>query len=232
MTAATARSDARVITRAGSDSDRRFRRAARHSQLIRFLRVAIPVGIVASFALLTVVMFFNPFKPPAGAAIDPGKLVVSGSKITMELPRLAGFTNDMKPYELNARTAAQDLSKPGVLELNEIRAQMQSGDQGQITISALTGIYDSKADQLRLIDKIVVRTGTGMEARLQEARVDVKKNTIVSESPVRVTFPEGTIDANRLDVANGGEVVLFSRGVVTYLDLSAEGVSSRRASAQ
>ncbi|NVO16793.1 MAG: LPS export ABC transporter periplasmic protein LptC [Rhodoplanes sp.] len=218
--AATDRDFARARFLPADDSDRRFRRAARHSRFIRVMRVTIPVAIVAGFAVLVVAVFFNPFKK-MDTAIDPGKLVVSGTKITMELPRLAGFTNDQKPYELTAQAAAQDLANPSLLELKELRAQVQTDDQGAITITAVNGLYDSKKDNLKLTENIVVRTGKGFEARLEEAVLDVKKGTIVSEAPVTVKLPNGTVDANRLDISEGGAVVRFSKGVLTRLYLEA-----------
>lgn len=216
--AASDRDFARARFLPADDSDRRFRRAARHSRFIRIMRVAIPAGIVAGFAVLVVAVFFNPFKQ-MDATIDPGKLVVSGTKITMELPRLAGFTSDQKPYELTAQAAAQDLANPSVLELKELRAQVQTDDQGAITITAVNGLYDTKKDSLKLTENIVVRTGKGFEARLEEAVLDVKKGTIVSEAPVTVKLPNGTVDANRLDISDGGAVVRFSMGVLTNLRL-------------
>ncbi|RAI35443.1 LPS export ABC transporter periplasmic protein LptC [Rhodoplanes roseus] len=185
------------------------------------MRVAIPVGIAVSCGVLVVAVFFNPFQQ-ADAAIDPGKLVVSGTKITMELPRLAGFTNDQKPYELTAQAASQDLANPGLLELKELKAQVQTDDQGAITVTAVNGLYDTKQDSLKLNDDILVRTGKGFEARLAEAVLDVKKGTIVSESPVAVRIPNGTVDANRLDISDGGSVVRFSKGVLTTLNIGAD----------
>jgi lipopolysaccharide export system protein LptC len=218
--AAPDRDYARARFLPAGDSDRRFRRAARHSRFIRIMRVTIPAAIVAGFGVLVVALFFNPFKQ-MDTAIDPGKLVVSGTKITMELPRLAGFTNDQKPYELTAQAAAQDLANPSLLELKELRAQVQTDDQGAITITAVNGLYDSKKDNLKLTENIVVRTGKGFEARLEEAVLDVKKGTIVSEAPVTVKLPNGTVDANRLDISDSGSVVRFSKGVLTVLRMSA-----------
>ncbi|MFD2184364.1 LPS export ABC transporter periplasmic protein LptC [Rhodoplanes azumiensis] len=226
---ATSREASRARLLPKNDADRRFRRAARHSRMIRLLRIAIPAGIVAAGGVLVIAVFFNPLKPTE-TAIDPGKLVVSGSKITMELPRLAGFTADQKPYALTARAAAQDLSRPDLLELTDLRAQVDTDDQGAVTVTAVNGLYNSKQDNLKLTENIVVRTGKGFEAKLQEAVLDVKKGTIVSEAPVTVTLPNGTVDANRLDISDGGSVVRFSKGVLTVLtigaDLSTVGSSS------
>ncbi|RAI39615.1 hypothetical protein CH338_08940, partial [Rhodoplanes elegans] len=217
----TSREASRARLLPKNDADRRFRRAARHSRMIRLLRIAIPAGIVVSGGVLVIAVFFNPLKP-VEATIDPGKLVVSGSKITMELPRLAGFTADQKPYALTARAAAQDLSRPDLLELTDLRAQVDTDDQGAVTVTAVNGLYNSKQDNLKLTENIVVRTGKGFEAKLQEAVLDVKKGTIVSEAPVKVTLPNGTVDANRLDISDGGAVVRFSKGVLTVLSIGTD----------
>jgi lipopolysaccharide export system protein LptC len=200
-------------------NERMFRRAALHSRLIRFLRIGIPVGIVGALGLIVVAAYFNPFKVQANVSADPGKLVVSGSKIAMELPRLTGYTTDSLPYELTARMASQDLANPGVIELTDLRAQLQTKDQGLVVITAKTGIYTVKADILRLSDNILVQTTTGYEAQLKEAAIDIKKGTVVSERRIETKFPNGTLGANRLDVSENGSVVRFSQGVETILVL-------------
>ena len=73
-----------------------FRAAARHSRVVRFLRFAIPAGIVAIISTLLVATFFNPFRLITTFPIDPGKISLSGTKIVMELPRLSGFTTDSR----------------------------------------------------------------------------------------------------------------------------------------
>ena len=57
-----------------------------------------------------------------------GKLAVQGSKITMELPRIAGVTRDKRAYELTAETAVQDITKPDIVELQNLRAKMEMQD--------------------------------------------------------------------------------------------------------
>ena len=68
--------------------------------------------------------------------IDVGNLVVSGTKITMEQPRLSGFTSDARAYELSADAAAQDLTKPDMVELRNIRAKVQMQDKSTMEMTA------------------------------------------------------------------------------------------------
>ncbi len=196
-----------------SDGDRVFRAAARHSRFVRFLRFAIPAGIAAIVAILLVATFFNPFRLIAAFPIDPGKISLSGTKIVMELPRLNGFTTDSRPYELTARAAAQDLTKPEVLELKDISALVVLKDGQRVTIKSINGVYDTKGEMLRLNDHITLNSTSGYEGRLSEATVNVASGNIVSESPVELKLPNGVLNANRLEVIENGALILFGGGV-------------------
>jgi lipopolysaccharide export system protein LptC len=190
-----------------------FRAAARHSRFVRFLRFAIPAGIAAVVAIILVATFFNPFRLIAAFPIDPGKISLSGTKIVMELPRLHGFTADSRPYELVARAAAQDLTKPEVLELKDISAQVELKDGQRVTIKSINGVYDTKGELLKLNDHITLNSSSGYEGHLSEATVNVASGNIVSESPVEVKLPNGLWNANRLEIIENGALILFGGGV-------------------
>jgi hypothetical protein len=107
--------------------------------LVRFLRFAIPVGIVAIIAIMVVATFFNPSRLFAGSPIDPSKISLSGTKVVMELPRVSGFTSDSQPYEVTARTATQDLTKPDILEPRDISGLVELKDGQRVTIGTIGG---------------------------------------------------------------------------------------------
>src|SRR5215467_2437556 len=130
----------------GNDREPVFRAAMRHSRMVRIYRGAIPVSLIAIMAAIAAAAYFKP--PKAAATLDPGREVVSGSRINMQAPKLGGFTRDGRPYELTARAASQDLTNPGVLELKDVRARLQMQDKNTVDVSAATGIYDTKADTM------------------------------------------------------------------------------------
>src|ERR1700704_5935350 len=73
----------------------RFAIAARHSRVVRALRVAVPAAVVLAMAAIVAVSIFNPFRMLLPKLpLDIGNLVVSGTKITMESPHLSGYTPD------------------------------------------------------------------------------------------------------------------------------------------
>ena len=81
------------------DGERAFRAARRHSRMVRVLRVALPAAVVLVTLAVVLVTYFNPLRMLGKLPIDIGNLVVSGTKITMEQPRLAGFTRDARAYD-------------------------------------------------------------------------------------------------------------------------------------
>jgi lipopolysaccharide export system protein LptC len=204
------------------NGDRAFRAARRHSRHVRTLRIAIPVAVVAvvlgGFAFSAVI---KPLRALSKLPVDLSSVVVSGSKIMMQSPRIAGFTRDNRRYDLTAQVAGQDVTKPDLVELQGIRATMEMQDEAVFETTAQAGVYNSKSEQLTLTNNIVVTSTNGYEALLSEALLDVRGNKITSEKPVYVKTSTATVNANRMEVIEGGDVIRFERGVKVELIASA-----------
>jgi len=211
------------------DTEPAFRAAHRHSRRVRFLRIALPVSVVVGLTLITLLTYFNPLRMLGGLPIDISNLVISGTKVTMEQPRLAGFTRDARAYDLTATAAKQDLTKPNIVELSNIRAKVQMHDKSRMELTASTGVYDTKAEILKLDKNILLTSSSGYQARLNEAVVDIHRGHVVSDQPVNVKLLQGTLDANRLEIENSGELVRFDGGIKMVLMLNQNGKPKEKA---
>jgi len=197
----------------------RFAVAARHSRLVRVLRVAVPAVVIFAMSAVVAVSVFNPFRMlMPKLPIDMGNLVVSGSKITMESPHMAGYTTDQRPYEVWAKTAIQDVTDPDHVDLKTLRAKLRMEDQSTVTLDALDGRMDNKNQLLDLHHNIYLQTSTGYEAWLSQAFVDMNKNTVTSDEHVDVKLLNGTLSSDKLKIISGGEVIRFEGNVVVDLD--------------
>jgi lipopolysaccharide export system protein LptC len=134
----------------------------------------------------------------------------------MQQPRIAGFTHDNRRYDLTAQAAGQDLTKPDMVELQGIHATMEQ-DDGVVEATARAGLYNNKTELLTLSTDIVVTSTNGLEALLSEAVLDTRAGKIVSEKPVVVKTATLNVNANRMEVSDGGDVMRFERGVVVLL---------------
>src|SRR5215831_1780152 len=206
-------------TMSRGDADRAFRAARRHSRLVRILRIAIPCTVAFALGIITLMTYLNPLRMLAKLPINIDNLVVSGTKVTMEQPHLSGFTSDARAYELVADTAAQDMTKPDIVELRNIRAKVQMQDKSNMEMTAVTGVYDSKGETLKLAREIVLNTPE-YQGRLSEALVDIRNGNVVSDHPVEVKFLQGTLNANRLNIYVSGALLRFHGGVVMDMTLN------------
>jgi lipopolysaccharide export system protein LptC len=194
-----------------------FRAALRHSRWIRMLRVVIPTTVVVGALITTLFVYvLDPLRVLTKLPASFGGVVVSGTSITMQQPRMAGFTQDRRPYVVTARAATQDVTKPDTVTLQDLRATIQFKDAGTYELTARSGLFESKLDRLTLQDDILVNSDN-YQAKLSEAVVNVRTNHIVSEHPVEVIMRQGKVNANGLEVTNSGEVIRFERGVTMVL---------------
>lgn len=201
-----------------SGMEARFTVAARHSRLVRLLRLAVPATVLLAMAAIVAVSVFNPFRLLAKLPLDTGNLVVSGTKVTMESPHLSGFTPDGRPYELWAKTATQDVTKPDFVDLATLRAKVATEDQSIVTLDARSGSFDTKSQLLDLRKDVYLRSSSGYEAWMTRAFVDLGKGNVNSDEPVDVKWQGGTLRGQRLRITERGELIRFEGGVVMNLD--------------
>jgi len=202
----------------GRDMTRASRVAARQIRRVRKLRVARPVTIVFILGATILVSWLDPLKVLVRLPIDSGKIVISGTKITMEAPKLSGYTRDRRWYEMNAKAAAQDVTKPDLVELAEIRAKIETADKSTIYLSSKDGLYNRKTSILNLNRNVILKSSAGFEIRLDEAIVDTGSGEVVSNKPVAAFTADSTLNSDRLEIQKSGEIVYFIGSVVMNID--------------
>lgn len=203
---------------AGQGSARRqaaFGAARRHSLLVRFLRKAIPIGAGAAVLGLIVLPFFGPSR---GGNFSLGAITLSGGKVVMEAPKLAGYRKDNNPYEVTAKSALQDIRNPTQIELVEMTARILMAQEGWITVNAKSGLFDQQKERLRLVDDVKIRTETGYDIAMRTADIDFKAGTVNSREPVKVSLGTTTINADTLDVKDNGALIVFEGRVRAVIE--------------
>jgi len=191
------------------DSERAFRRARSHSRSVRILRLAVPIVVIIVLGIFSAWTWFNPMRLLLKLPDIGGDLVISGTKITMQQPRVTGYTRDSRPYEFSASGAAQDLTRPDVVELHDLRGKFQMQDNTTTEITAESGLYNSKKETLDLGARTVVTSTSGYKVLLDNASIDIRNTQLVTEDPVQVEMREGRLDAKRMEVLEAGALLRF-----------------------
>ena len=182
-----------------------------------FLRKALPIAGGAGLLFVILWTWLDPLRFASGLPVELGRISISGTKLTMDAPKLKGFSRDGRPYTVTAEEAAQDLTKPNVIELSKIVGQFDLGGRGNMVLNAKSGIYDAKTEQMRIFNGIEFHSTEGHSGQLNEAFVEPRKGHLVSESPVDLFFNEGSLRGNRMEIFDQGRLIVFESGVTMVL---------------
>jgi lipopolysaccharide export system protein LptC len=191
-----------------------FRAAKRHSRRVRILRWALPAAALGGLALIALFLVLDPFRFYRDFPIEFGRISITDNKLTIDAPKLTGFTQDRRPYSVTADSAAQDLAKSNIIELSGIHGQVELANRGETSMRAKAGLYDMKAGVLRLSQGIEITATGGYRVSLTDALLEVRKGHIVTDKPVRAIFPEGSLVADRLEIFDHGDRTRFEGNVV------------------
>lgn len=194
-----------------------FAAAKRHSRLVRSLRVILPVIVALGGAAFLATIYVV---PKFASSFTHGKIDIQSNSLVMDAPRVSGFSGTRRSYELSARRAIQSLENPKVVTLEAIAARLGLETDAMANVGAGRGIYDSQAETLRLEDGISIETANGYQAKLTDARVDLKRGTFASDHPIELTSADSTIRGNKIEISDGGRRIMVTEGVTMTLGAS------------
>jgi lipopolysaccharide export system protein LptC len=205
-----------VAAEAAAGRDVAFRTAKRHSRRVRILRWALPSAALGGLAVILLVVWLDPLRLYRNLPVEFGRISITDNKLTIEAPKLTGFTQDRRPYSVTADSAAQDLGSPNVIELAGILGQVELANRGETEMRAKNGVYDMKSGNLTLSNGIEIGATGGYKVLLQDAFVEVRKGRIVTDKPVKAVFPDGTLDAQHVEIFEHGDRVRFGGVTMTF----------------
>jgi LPS export ABC transporter protein LptC len=191
------------------------RKAVRRAGLAKaltWLAAAVGVGFVLVF--LAQAGLFSAMLPQEPEAPPPAR----ADQIAAVESTITGMDNENLPYEVKAKRGWQDEKTPSLVHLVEPAGVFRRAGGTEFTITAETGLFDTETRKLELNGNVVLEQKDRFKARMDRANVVLGEKRLASESPVAVTFPNGTINANGMQITDDGARILFLNGVKTRFD--------------
>jgi len=184
------------IAVSAAERESAFRRARRHTVLVKILKVLLPTTAVVCVGYYAMTLVIS--SSLKSHNITAGKITVDPTNLTMANPHYSGFGKDGSEYKVKARSAVSDLRMAAPIRLDEIDGEIIQ-PTGVIThLKAKWGTYDQKQELLELYEKIDVDATNGMRARLTRATVLAKESRIISDEPVHAETTTGEIRARSM----------------------------------
>ena len=204
-----------LVAGSAADKARAFRAAARHTARVRLARRLVFGSGVALVAGLVAFPFINPFRAVAIKGVTVESIGLDGTKVTMAKPKLAGYRNDGRPYEITASSAVQDIKEPTRFALNDMDARLTMQDNALTHVTAKSGLYDNKLDTMDLTSQVVISSDSGFALHALNAHVEFRTGSVSTPDPVSVAMRGNTITADGMRMIDNGRQVTFEGHVKT-----------------
>jgi LPS export ABC transporter protein LptC/lipopolysaccharide transport protein LptA len=199
------------------DRSREFRRAGRRTVVVRALRIAFPISALALLGAYVFVIARTSGLVTDAALPEIAMRKILPEDLAMKNPRYEGFNKDGGNYVFTAKTAQQDFSMPGVVNLNGIVGEVYQADKTRTDITAARGIYNNEKNILDLYEEINVDSQSGLKARLTRATLLTKEDLLTSPEPVLVEFPNGSVRARQMTLRQKAREATFVDNVEVEL---------------
>lgn len=209
---------AAVAWNANADRDRAFARARRHSALVRWLKAILPVCAVIVMSSYGLFMQRSITVNDGAGKLELGPIAFSSDVLTMHNPRYEGYSKDGSRFTVAARTAEQDVGQEKPIRLQTIEGSIVQPNKTTTTLQAASGLFDTEASELELLDSIEIASSDGMKAQLTRAKVFMKDSKIVSDDPVSVELPTGKLRGNSMVLLQKTRELTFAGGVAARLN--------------
>jgi lipopolysaccharide export system protein LptC len=189
-------------------------RDARRSRFVGLMKVVLPLAAVA---LAGVVIAWPQFVKKAGFMITVANMEVEDGGVAMHNARYRGTDRHGQPFYVTAEAATQQADSDKQVLLDKVMADISRSGGEWFNVSADSGVFNPKANQLLLLGNVGVYSDRGYELHGNSAELDIKAGMVTSDEKVWGHGPLGSIRAGNMQVFDKGQRVVFGGRVTTVL---------------
>ncbi len=195
-----------------------YRRALRHSWLVRGMKFTFPLVAVLVMAGFFWASIFNAMLPD-NFKVD--RSVLQDGKLIMSDPVLTGENAAGAIYKVTAARAVQALSDPNNVRLEKISGSFPLGGDRIAQLRAKSARLDRSANIITFDQPFSIDTQEGTRAQMQGARIDISSGRMTTDKPVEISTAKAHIVAQSMRMRDKGKTIEFDHKVRMTIQPSA-----------
>lgn len=190
-------------------------RVDRHTRVVGWLKVALPLAALAILStLFLVARRIDPDAALPYAEVDVEDLA---REPRMTAPTYAGTTEDGSALTLFA-DEARPAAEGSAAQAARLRLELATPDGGRTELVAAEARMDDTTRQVVLSGGVTLTTSTGYRLETAEVAANLDRTGLESRAPVKATGPAGEITAAGMVLSQdnrtpGAYVLVFKGGV-------------------
>ena len=168
---------------------------SRHDRFVTLARWMLPSAIGVLTAFLVMAPIYS--SSEVSFVLDRKKVEVAQERMKIQAAQYRGVDDKGQPFSLDAGSAIQRSSAEPVVQLNKLAAEIRLSD-GPATVSANSGRYDMRTEQVKLDGPLDFQSAGGYNLKTHDATIDLQQRMLVSGGAVTGQVPQGTFRADKL----------------------------------
>jgi lipopolysaccharide export system protein LptC len=192
--------------------------ALSHSGRVSRLKVILPLLALAISLAFIAVSVIRTYLPEN---ISVGGVKIENGKIVMEKPAVSGRNSEGISYTMLAERALQDIKNPDLITLQTIKASVPVSTDVLASVAAIEALYDRAKDNLVMTRPFTINLSSGIEAKFQSAKLDVRGGRMESDAPVSIGTKSASILAESMKMTDKGRTIIFHGKVRVFIEAKA-----------
>jgi hypothetical protein len=189
---------------------------------LRRAKAAHVIGVGALIAGLLLFLYFlyesgffsllipqtQPLQKPAEVSAQ-----VTGTEAVIH-----GFDKDGLAFTITSKQAKQDAAQKDMVLLTLPTGEFDRTTGNKLNLSAAVAVYNTSTKKLLLEGDVVFAQAGRYKAQMDKAQMDLNTMGLSSLSAVHVDLSTGGVDADHLEISDGGKKTLFTGHVKAKLE--------------
>ena len=184
-----------------------------YSQMVGWAKIILPLCAIG--LLSTLFLFARSSGEPDAIALARVEAIAREQRLSA--PEFSGLTDQGATLVISAKSAQPDTERPDTVSIDEIGLRLDTPEGIRISIMAVRGEIDGRAQVARFLGLARIETSNGYELETNGLIAELKTGVVTSEGLLEVRAPFGEISAGnvRFDVSPDadGQRMLFTNGV-------------------
>lgn len=191
--------------------------AARHSRIVRTMRVVLPSVALLVIGLVMLQAFMYQADDTLKIGFSKMGPAADEQKMVMMRPEFSALFNK-NPFTMNAKKAYRDEDAPHRVIMDDFRGDITVKDERWINFASAKAVLDTKAMRAFLGGGIDLFSDLGYELHTQSMKIDLRNGTVTGQTEVAGQGPIGTIRADGFEVMDEGARIRFNDNVRVKLN--------------
>ena len=172
-----------------------------HDILVRFLKIALPVGVLGFFAYLLISPLSH--NKEVSFLLDKKKVATASERLKTQTAHYQGVDDQGRAFTVDADRAVQKTSQVPIVDITGVRADIQLKD-GPAHMTADSGRYHMDQQKMDVDGPVHVTAPDGYRLETRNVTIDLNTHTLAGQQGVEGQMPLGHFTASTMaaDVRN------------------------------